>query len=62
MKVKVTHSCPTLCDLMDCTVHGILQSKNNPKSLVKRKNTYTRGSTKLVEQINPKPHVLYRGS
>ena len=27
MKVKVTQSCPTLCDSMDCTVHGILQAK-----------------------------------
>ena len=27
VKVKVTQSCPTLCDLMDYTVHGILQAK-----------------------------------
>ena len=27
MKVKVTHSCPTLCDPMDYTVHGILQAR-----------------------------------
>ena len=25
VKVKVTQSCPTLCDPMDHTVHGILQ-------------------------------------
>ena len=25
--VKVTHSCPTLCDPMDYTVHGILQAR-----------------------------------
>ena len=25
--VKVTQSCPTLCDLMDYTVHGILQAR-----------------------------------
>ena len=25
VKVKVTQSCPTLCDPMDCIVHGILQ-------------------------------------
>ena len=24
MKVKVAQSCPTVCDPMDCTVHGIL--------------------------------------
>ena len=27
MKVKVTQSCPTLCDLMDYTVHGVLQAR-----------------------------------
>ena len=27
MKVKVAQSGPTLCDLMDCTVHGILQAR-----------------------------------
>ena len=26
-KVKVTQSCPTLCDPMDCTVHVILQAR-----------------------------------
>ena len=28
MKVKVTQSCPTLCDPMDYIVHGILQARN----------------------------------
>ena len=27
VKVKVTQSCPTLCDSIDCTVHGILQAR-----------------------------------
>ena len=27
MKVKVAQSCLTLCDSMDCTVHGILQAR-----------------------------------
>ena len=27
MKVRVTQSCPTLCDPMDCIVHGILQAR-----------------------------------
>ena len=27
MKVKVTQSCPTLCNPMDYTVHGILQAR-----------------------------------
>ena len=26
-KLQVTHSCPTLCDPMDYTVHGILQAR-----------------------------------
>ena len=25
--MKVAHSCPTLCDLIDCIVHGILQAR-----------------------------------
>ena len=28
MKVKVTQSCPTLCDPMDYAVHGILPGQN----------------------------------
>ena len=27
MKVKVTQLCPTLCDIMDYRVHGILQAR-----------------------------------
>ena len=27
LKVKVAHSCPTLCNPMDCIVHGILQAR-----------------------------------
>ena len=27
MKVKVAQSCPTLCDPMDYTAHGILQAR-----------------------------------
>ena len=27
MKVKVAQACPTLCDLMEYTVHGILQAR-----------------------------------
>ena len=27
VKLKVAQSCPTLCDPMDCTVHGILQAR-----------------------------------
>ena len=27
LEVKVAQSCPTLCDTMDCIVHGILQAR-----------------------------------
>ena len=27
VKVKAAQSCPTLCDPMDCIVHGILQAR-----------------------------------
>ena len=27
VKVKVAHSCPTFCDPVDYTVHGILQAR-----------------------------------
>ena len=27
LEVKVAQSCPTLCDPMDCIVHGILQAR-----------------------------------
>ena len=27
VKVKVAQTCPTLCDPMDCTAHGILQAR-----------------------------------
>ena len=27
MKVKVYQSCPTLCNFMDYTVHGVLQAR-----------------------------------
>ena len=27
VKVKVAQSCPTLCDPMDCKVHGIVQAR-----------------------------------
>ena len=27
VKVKVAQLCPTLCDRMDCIVHGILQAR-----------------------------------
>ena len=27
VKVKVAQSCSTLCDPVDCTVHGILQAR-----------------------------------
>ena len=34
VKVKVAQSCPTLCDSMDYTVHGILQARSGSLSLL----------------------------
>ena len=33
MKVKFTQACPTLCDPMDYTVHGLLQARIGVGSL-----------------------------
>ena len=33
-KTKVAQSCPTLCDPMDCTVHGVLQARISPTTYV----------------------------
>ena len=27
VEVKITQSCPTLCEPMDCTIHGVLQDR-----------------------------------
>ena len=45
--VKVTQSCPTLCDPMDCTVHGILQARMLEQVAV----PFYRGSSQPREQI-----------
>ena len=47
MKVKVTQSCPTLCDPMDYTVHGILQARTLEWVAV----PVTRGSSQPRYQI-----------
>ena len=43
VKAKVAQSCPTLCDPMDFTVHGILQSKILERIAV----SFSRGSSQL---------------
>ena len=40
-KVKVAQSCPTLCDPVDCTVHGILQAR----TLERAAFPFSRGSS-----------------
>ena len=47
MKVKVTQSCPTLCDPMDCIVHGILQAR----ILEWAAFPFSRGSSQLRDNI-----------
>ena len=65
MKVKVAQSCPTLCNPVDGTVHGILQARiweciDFPFS---RGSSQPRGQTQMS---NPDlPHfkwILYQGS
>ena len=46
MKVKVTQSCPSLCDLMDYTVHGILQTR----ILERVAFPFSRGSSQPMDQ------------
>ena len=46
MEVKVTQSCLTLCDLMDDTVHGILQ----PRILEWVAFPFSRGSSQPRDQ------------
>ena len=38
-EVKVTQLCPTLCDPMTCTIHGVLQARI-------LENPFSRGSSK----------------
>ena len=50
VNVKVTQSCPTLCDSMDYTVQGILQARipgywNSPVAV-----TFSRGSSQPKDQ------------
>ena len=56
MQVKVTQSCPTLCDPMDYTVHGILQARIGVGSLYLLKG--------IFQGLNPGlPHcsqILYQ--
>ena len=49
VKVKVAQSCPTLCDPMDCTVHGILQTR----ILEWVAFPFSRGSSQQTQRSNP---------
>ena len=54
MKVKVTQSCPTLCDPMDCSplgssVHGILQARTLEWVVI----SFSRGSSWTEPRIEP---------
>ena len=46
MKVKVTQSCPTLCNPMDYTVHGILQARKLESVAI----PFSRGSSQPRDQ------------
>ena len=47
MKVKVTHLCPTLCDSIDYTVHGILQARILEWVPFSRGSSQPRGRTQV---------------
>ena len=46
MCVKITQSCPTLCDPLDFTVHGVLQARK----LEWVAFPFSRGSSQLRDQ------------
>ena len=59
VKVKVTQSCPTLCDLRDFIVHGILQAR----ILEWVAFPFSRGSSQPRDQTQVLPHcrrILYQ--
>ena len=43
VKVKVSQLCPTLCNPMDYTVHGILQANMGPPKYIKQIFTDLKG-------------------
>ena len=47
LKVKVTQSCPALCDPMDYTVHGVLQARILEWVVI----PFSRGSFQPMDQI-----------
>ena len=49
MKVKVAQSCPTLCDRMDYTIHGILQARILEWVAI----SSSKGSSQLRERTQP---------
>ena len=58
-EVKVTQSCSTLCDCVDCIVHGILQ----PRILEGVAFPFSRGSYVTIRWLHPKymlPHIFAR--
>ena len=59
VKVKVTQSCPTLCDPRDCIFHGILQ----PRILEWVAVPFSRGSSQYRDQTQVSQHcrrILYQ--
>ena len=49
LPVKVAQSCPTICDPMDCTVHGILQARTLEwvTAPFSRRSSQLRGQTQV---------------
>ena len=59
MKVKVTQSCPALCDPVDYTVHGILQARISTWAQYKHKEGQDQGGdvTMDAEVRVTQPHA-----
>ena len=57
VKVKVAQSCPTLCDSMDYTVHGILQARilEGVAFTFSGESSQPRDSTSPVLQVDSLP-------
>ena len=53
-KVKIIQSCLTLCDLMDYSVHGILQVRILERLVI----LFSRGSSQPRPGIKPRSHIV----
>ena len=60
MKVKVAQPCPTLCDPMDYTVHGILQARILEWVAISFSRGFSRNRTSVSCIAGRCPRVLWQ--